>query len=158
MKFVSILLISSLILVSCASSTRIKKLPLHQKYEKEINYLGENRSGTIILKSEENIHTEKVKVLNDSLYYFTTPESKQEVISLGEIKEIKFKDHTIGFFYGLVGGLGAGVGLGYVSIDWDGEMAGMGMLLYMGVGILVGSVYGGITGADLNYIIDNQGK
>ena len=140
MKYVSMVLIFSLIFISCSSNTWIKKLPLHQKYEKEINYLGENRSGRILLINKTEIQTETIHIKGDSLYYRLMPETPQVGISLYDVKEVRFKDHLVGVFYGFMGGLGIGVATGYVSIDWDTEMAGLGMLLYMGVGILVGSI------------------
>lgn len=158
MKTISLLVIFSLILASCSSNTWIKKLPLHEKYEKEINYLGKNHSGKITLKDDQIIPAMKMFISRDSLKYLNKQVAQFDIISLDQIKMITFKDHTVGFFYGLIGGLGIGVGVGYVSTDWDAEMAGLGMLLYISSGILVGSVYGGITGSDLNYIIVDQDK
>jgi len=156
MKFISILLIGTLILASCSNNTLIKKLPLHQKYEKEINFLGKNRSGRIVLENDSELSVEVIKVVGDSLYYKETSQSSQVNLSLNNIKEIKFKDYPVGIFQGLVLGLGMGIATGYVSIDWDDHMAGLGMILYGGVGIIAGGIYGGISGSDLNYIFEHQ--
>ena len=156
MKIISILLIGSLVLVSCSNNTFIKKLPIHQKYEKEINYLGKDRSGIIVFRNNTELPVEEIRLVTDSLYYKETLQSRHSALALNDIKEIKFKDHTAGIFQGLLLGLGMGVATGYISIDWDTEMAGLGMILYGGIGILIGGIYGGISGSDLNYIFLNQ--
>lgn len=158
MKYISILLILSLLILSCSSNTWIKKLPMHQKYEKEINYLGEDRLATIILKNNLEIETLNLQIIGDSLKYSIESWDQDKIVALNDVKQIKFKDHIVGGFYGLIGGLGCGVVVGYASIDWDQEMAGLGMLLYGGIGILTGSILGSILGSDLNYIILNDGN
>jgi hypothetical protein len=158
MKSISLLVIISLIFVSCASYTRIKKLPLHEKYEKEINYLGKDHSGKITLNDDQIISSMKMFTTGDSLKFLNKNIAHYDIVSLKDVKMITFKDHTIGFFYGLIGGFGLASGFGYVSIDWDTDMAGLGMLYYMGAGILIGSMSGGLLGSDLNYIFDDQDK
>jgi hypothetical protein len=152
MKFISSILILSIFFISCASNTWIKKIPVHESYIKEINYLGENRQGLITLKDETEIETSNLYLTADSLIYRINSVEKYKSITLHDVINIQFKDHIIGTFYGILGGIGAGTAVGYVMIDWDTDMAGLAMLLYWAIGIVGGGLYGGIKGADINYI------
>ena len=151
MKTISSILIPTIFFISCASNTWIKKIPVHESYVKEINYLGENRSGLIILKDEREIETSNLCIEVDSVKFTKSSVDRYEAIALKEVQTIQFKDHVIGTFYGILGGVGAGTAVGYITIDWDTDMAGLGMLLYWGIGIVGGGLYGGIKGADINY-------
>ena len=152
MKSCFVVTIISLIFVSCSSNTYIKKMPIHQRYENEINYLGKDRSGKIILIDGQIIPAIKMYVISDSLKYLNTQIAHYDIVGLNDIKKITFKDHTIGIFYGLVGGLGLGTALGYASIDHRGHMSGLALLGYMAGGVLLGGISGGLLGIDLNYI------
>jgi len=152
MKFNFMLLIISMILISCSSNTWIKKLPIHQKFEKEINYLGNDRSGKIVLRDGKIINAIKMQVVRDTLKYLDTQQAHYGTVHLGNTKELKFKDHTVGIFYGLVGGAGIGTAMGYVSVDRNVEMAGLAILGYMVGGGVLGAITGGILGINRNYI------
>ena len=127
-------------------------MPIHQRYENEINYLGKDRSGKIILIDGQIIPAIKMQVMGDSLNYLNTQQARYAVIHLKNIKIIKFKDHTVGIVYGLISGLGLATAFGYGAIDWDAEMAGLEMLYYMAGVVLIGGVSGGVLGIDRNYI------
>ena len=151
MKSYFVISIISLIFVSCSSNTLIKKLPIHQRHENEINYLGKDRSGKIIFKDGQIIPAIKMYVIGDSLKYLNTQIAHYNIVGLNDIKKITFKDHTIGIFYGLVsGGLGVGL-LGLTSIDRNAE-ANLAYAGYMAGGSILGALLGGFVGIDRNYI------
>ena len=152
MKSYFVVSIISMIFVSCSSNTYIKKMPIHQRYENEINYLGKDKHGKIILKDGQMIPALKMQVVGDSLNYLNKAQARYAIIHLNKVKVINFKDYSVGIVYGLVGGLGLATALGYLAIDWDAEMAGLGMLYYMTGGVLLGGISGGVLGIDRNYI------
>lgn len=157
MKFVSLLVIFSLIFISCASYTRIKKLPLHEKYEKEINYLGKDHSGKITLKDNQIISSMKMFTTGDSLKFLNKNIAHYDIVSLKDVKMITFKDHTIGIFYGLVGG-GLGIGLlGLAAVD-RGSEAAIAYAGYIAGGAILGALLGGFIGIDRNYIFVDLNK
>jgi hypothetical protein len=45
----------------------VNKIPVHESYVKEINYLGNNRQGLIILKDDTEIETSNLYIEADSV-------------------------------------------------------------------------------------------
>ena len=127
MKSIFSILIISVLFISCSSNTWIKKTPVHESYVKEINYLGNNRHGLIILKNENEIETSNLYIESDSVIFTENFLERYKAIALQEVKCIQFKDHVIGTIYGIFGGIAVGTALGYITIDWDAEMAGLGL-------------------------------
>jgi hypothetical protein len=135
----------TIILISCANTTKIKRENPPQDYLEKLNYLGRHRTGLVILKSEERFKADKIEVINDSLVCINSEIQTRNSISIKEVKKISFKDRFIGGFYGaFIGGF-----TGWLSYPHPYT------ILLVGVSC---GITGYLIGSDLNFVFIDKKK
>ena len=144
----------TLIIASCSNSKLIKSIPMESSLEVEINKIAENNSAKIILTDERAIFANDLFVKADSVRFFNIEDSSYSVISLENVKKIRFVNHLEGAFFGTIaGGLLFRV-LGYIIADTNPEGSNTCCVqIYMIGGAILGAVFGGVNGIHRNYEI-----
>jgi hypothetical protein len=118
----------------------------------QINYLGDGNDTKLFLDKNRQLKVEQIEISDTSLVFLETDSAKYSTIPINQINRITFTDHKAGLGYGILVGTATGVLFGIITIEESSDMAGMGVLVYGSVGMLVGTVFGAIAGSDRNYI------
>ena len=149
MKNKVLLLIVSLIFVSCSSGKLVISIPMEPSIEAEINEKGKNNIAKIKLIDERVIFAKDLFVKADSVRYCNLEDSSISVISLGLVKEIRFKHHLAGSALGMATG---GYLLGVIGYKWENEnhQSGYGKIIMIG-GAIWGTIIGGTLGIHRYY-------
>lgn len=151
------------ILAGC-SSTRI--LTTEKEISKKnyisfekFNKLNHNKSLTVMLRDGNNFQATELRLENDSTYFTNEATETRQSIPTKDIEKFIYRDYfgggLTGFMLGMLGGASAGFIPSYLFFNRDSEMAGLGILVFTGVGGVLGGVvgltYGLITGHTYNF-------
>jgi len=123
------------------------QLPL----ETEINDKGKNKSSEILLTDEKIIFAIDLFIKEDSVRFINLEDSSYSVISLENVKKIRFVHHLEAALLGMVtGGLFLRI-MAHIIAQAITESYSYNGQIYIIGGAILGTVFGGINGIHRNY-------
>lgn len=151
MRFKIIYLIFTIIITSCSTTTLVKTLPMELPLETEINEKSKNNSAEILLTDEQKIFANDLFVKEDSIRFVNLEDSSYSVISLKNVKKIRFVHHLEGALFGMsTGGLFLRL-MAHIIAQAITESYSYNGQIYIVGGAVLGAVIGGINGIHRNY-------
>jgi hypothetical protein len=146
------LLITIIILTSCANTTKTKREKPHPDFLAKVNYFGDNRTGTVTLINNERFKANKIRITNDSLICINSETQTRNSFSIYEVKKVSFKDRFVSSVYGCLIGCSIGLGLAGGSTE---PFPVQNVLI---IGSLAGAIPGYLIGSDLNFVFVDDTK
>ena len=150
-KYISILLIQSIMFYACTSTIRKPEYDRIESFYSKINAYGEYLKAVIVLNNEESIFVKDLHIENDTTSYVSVNNNEFNTINSSRIHFIEFRDATTGAIGGLTIGIISGLAVALVSIvlfmNEEGGHPNTGPLVALIYGPILGGVIGTITGA-----------
>lgn len=152
--FISCLVL--LLAAGCSSTYKITDFSSREKFYKEFNTFAKDKTLYACFRIDNScVQIERAKLLNDTLYFFSTNDNKAiKILPINEIKEISYKNHWIGLPIPIASGTAAGIIAGgmsafiYDKIDKNDKNATDYDIFWgvTAVGLITGGIIGWING------------